>query len=100
MTAWQYGSPLEFKNSIDCAYCGEEVTRGQRCVERFRGVMGSGDKSGQPLVVADTYDPEEVMVLHEECEEMMHHEAVRKELEEDEELMRFCAGCGCKLNGD
>lgn len=101
MTAWQMSRPWErIREKLECAHCGEGFALGERCVERFRGVVGSGEKSGQPMVVEDKYDPEEVLYLHEECEEMMYELAVRSKMEDDAELMRFCAGCGCKLTGE
>ena len=101
MTSWQYGQPqVGVQDTLKCGYCGEELRLGERCIERFRGVVGRGEKSGQPTLVADGYDPEDSVFLHEECEEMMHFDAFKSEMSEDEELMKFCAGCGSKFNGD
>lgn len=83
-----------------CDYCDEPIQPGERCVDKFRGVCGLGQKSGQPMVVRDTYDPEEPYHFHEECEELYYEEKVKKRMEDDEELLRFCAGCGCKLTGE
>jgi hypothetical protein len=101
MSSWTYGqtvvAPETPRRVLECAYCGEELRIGERCVDYFRGVVGIGEKSGQPIVVEDQYDPEDPAVFHEECHEMWRSESKQ---DEEEELMRFCAGCGCKLNGD
>lgn len=85
---------------MECAYCGDPIEPWERCVDRLRGVCGRGEKSGQPMVVTDQYDPEPPLQFHEECEEFYYSEKLSKQLEEDGETVRFCAGCGVKISGD
>ena len=103
MSSWTYNGPVgqtytvkETPNTVaECAYCGEEIKVGERCIDYYRGVLGMGEKSGQPIVVEDKYDPEDPAIFHEECHDMWKNESRQ---DETEELMRFCAGCGCKLS--
>lgn len=91
MVSWSPPQPM----GKECSYCGEIIHLGERCVERFRGVLGVGEKSGAPLVVDDKYDPDATFVLHEDCEKAMLLEDASSG-----EPMKFCEGCGAKFQDD
>jgi hypothetical protein len=85
--------PFPIMQDMECDHCGQPIKFGQRCIERLRGVAGLGTMSGQPMIVDDPVDPEPIMRLHEWCEE----EVWEAQFTPDE-LLKFCAGCGCKID--
>lgn len=89
----------DVEDQFYCSYCGEIFKLGERFVWRERGIAGIGPRSGRLTMVEDTYDPEEPVRLHEDCEEALIVERMKARGEE-EELLKFCAGCGVKLSGD
>lgn len=101
MSSWTYDNPFTYTavepDVVKCGYCDEEIQPGERCIDYFRGVIGRSEKTGRLMVVADKYDPEEPAIFHEECHALWKNESLQ---DEEEELMKFCAGCGSKLNGD
>lgn len=81
-----------------CRYCGEVIEVDDRCFYVLRGVMKIGEKSGRAYVEEDTYDKEEAVILHELCALSYFRE--QDGLGEEDELIKFCAGCGTKLHGE
>lgn len=83
------------KNKLRCSYCYEEFDPGDRLIKRFRGVSGFSGIDGESYPIEDPNAPEETLLLHEECELPFLTEG-----REDNELLRFCAGCGAKITDD
>ena len=107
MTAWQYGQVVITnapKQCLVCPLCNEEMKPGEKCVDRFEGVIGFGEKSGQLMVVEDPRNREGQVIVHLECEEEALIQAAERQVEEqkedEDEKLKFCAGCACKLTGD
>ena len=94
------GDGLDFDIDVclPCDHCGELMEPGEEALEILYGVIGKGQKSGQPMVVESSLIDHPFVNLHIWCAAEFIKTYIY--LEEDEpDGARYCAGCDAKLSG-